>query len=114
MFLNLGEPAPIVRLADRGPDGDRWYRVLVDNQVGSAQATQFVVRFSRAPDHFITTRKCFHPAGQRLHGRVNARRSPPVCVYLPKGQVHCVENSGPGELRVLGVFYPAGASYDVD
>jgi oxalate decarboxylase/phosphoglucose isomerase-like protein (cupin superfamily) len=31
------------------------------------------------------------------------------CVYLPRRQVHCLENTGAGELRVLGVFYPSGS-----
>ena len=34
---------------------------------------------------------------------------PGSCIYLPRRQVHCVENTGPGELRLLGVFYPAGS-----
>jgi mannose-6-phosphate isomerase-like protein (cupin superfamily) len=31
------------------------------------------------------------------------------CVHLPARLVHCIENTGPGELRVLGVFRPAGS-----
>src|SRR5437016_5445074 len=36
--------SPIVRLTDRAaqPTGDRWYRVLIDDEVGSTQVTQFV------------------------------------------------------------------------
>ena len=34
---------------------------------------------------------------------------PGSCIYLPRGQVHCVENTGDAELRLLGVFYPAGS-----
>jgi oxalate decarboxylase/phosphoglucose isomerase-like protein (cupin superfamily) len=30
-------------------------------------------------------------------------------VHLPKGLVHCLENTGPGEMQVLGVFRPAGS-----
>jgi quercetin dioxygenase-like cupin family protein len=47
---------PVVRLADREalPTADRWYRVLVDDEVGSTQVTQFVgsIPPGRAPDHF--------------------------------------------------------------
>src|ERR1700738_557200 len=47
---------PLVRLADRPaqPTADRWYRVLVDDEIGSTQATQFVgsIPPGRAPDHF--------------------------------------------------------------
>ena len=31
------------------------------------------------------------------------------CIHLPARLVHCIENTGPGELRVLGVFRPAGS-----
>ena len=48
--------APIVRLSDRRalPTADRWYRVLVDDEIGSEQVTQFVgsIPPGRAPDHF--------------------------------------------------------------
>src|SRR5215213_1991765 len=47
---------PIVKLSDRRalPTADRWYRVLVDEEVGSEQVTQFVgsIPPGRAPDHF--------------------------------------------------------------
>jgi oxalate decarboxylase/phosphoglucose isomerase-like protein (cupin superfamily) len=42
-------------------------------------------------------------------GDVNTAIGPGSCVYLPHGQMHCVENTGDGELRLLGVFYPAGS-----
>src|SRR5438874_1825630 len=31
------------------------------------------------------------------------------CVHLPARLVHCLENTGPGEMHVLGVFRPAGS-----
>jgi len=34
---------------------------------------------------------------------------PGSCVHLPAGLVHCLENSGADELRLLGVFRPAGS-----
>src|SRR5207237_8820187 len=47
---------PLVRLADQRVQStaDRWYRVLVDEEIGSAQVTQFVgsIPPGRAPDHF--------------------------------------------------------------
>jgi mannose-6-phosphate isomerase-like protein (cupin superfamily) len=30
-------------------------------------------------------------------------------IYLPPYQPHCLENTGPEPLEVLGVFYPAGS-----
>ena len=109
-------PAPIVRLADQRaqPTADRWYRVMVDDAIGSAQVTQFVgsIPPGRAPDHFHNYEEVlFILRGEGLMwaGETNTPIAPGSCIYLPKGQVHCVENTGRGELRLLGVFYPAGS-----
>lgn len=110
------EQAPIVRLSDRRalPTADRWYRVLVDDEVGSEQVTQFVgsIPPGRAPDHFHEYEEVLFIL--RGEGRMWAgERNTPIgrgsCIYLPKRQLHCVENTGEGELRLLGVFYPAGS-----
>src|SRR5207248_2436831 len=47
--------------------------------------------------------------GRIWGGETNTPIAPGSCVYLPNGQVHCVENTGEEELRLLGVFYPAGS-----
>ena len=113
---NASAPAPIVRLADQRaqPTADRWYRVIVDDAIGSAQVTQFVgsIPPGRAPDHFHNYEEVlFILRGEGLMwaGETNTPIAPGSCIYLPKGQVHCVENTGDGELRLLGVFYPAGS-----
>lgn len=116
--------APFVYLADRRriPTGDRWYRVLVDQEVGSSQVTQFVgsIPPGRAPNHFHNYEEVLfilRGEGRMWAGSSNAPLRRGSCVYLPKGQVHCVENAGTDELRLLGVFYPAGSPsvrYDVD
>ena len=41
------------------------------------------------------------PAGHPL--------APGSCIHLPPGQPHCLENTGEGTLRVLGVFHPGGS-----
>jgi mannose-6-phosphate isomerase-like protein (cupin superfamily) len=115
--------SPLVRLADRRAQttGDRWYRVLVDDEVGSTQATQFVgsIPHGRAPDHFHKYEEVLfilRGEGRMWAGESNTPIAADSCVYLPKGQVHCVENTGQDELRLLGVFYPAGSPsvrYDV-
>jgi mannose-6-phosphate isomerase-like protein (cupin superfamily) len=117
------ERPPIVRLSERGavPTADRWYRVLVDAEVGSTQVTQFVgsIPRGRAPDHFHDYEEVLfilRGHGRMWAGGTNTNIAPGSCVYLPKGQVHCVENTGTDELRLLGVFYPAGSPsvrYDV-
>jgi mannose-6-phosphate isomerase-like protein (cupin superfamily) len=114
---------PLVRLADRRaqPTADRWYRVLVDQDIGSEQVTQFVgsIPPGRAPDHFHNYEEVLFilkGAGRMWAGETNTPIAPGSCIYLPKGQVHCVENTGEDELRLLGVFYPAGSPsvrYDV-
>ena len=102
---------PIVKLSDQRamPTGDRWYRVLIDSEV-----TQFVgsIPPGRAPDHFHEYEEVLFIL--RGEGRMHkGSSSTPIesgsCVYLPRRQVHCVENTGTGELRLLGVFYPAGS-----
>jgi mannose-6-phosphate isomerase-like protein (cupin superfamily) len=108
--------APLVRLADRRaqPTADRWYRVLVDDEVGSTRATQFVgsIPPGRAPDHFHHYEEVLFilkGSGRMWAGETNTPIAFGSCIYLPKGQVHCVENTGEDELRLLGVFYPAGS-----
>jgi mannose-6-phosphate isomerase-like protein (cupin superfamily) len=106
----------LVLLSDRPaqPTADRWYRVLVDDEVGSTQVTQFVgsIPPGRAPDHFHNYEEVLFilkGEGRMWAGETNTPIAPGSCIYLPKGQVHCVENTGTGELRLLGVFYPAGS-----
>lgn len=122
---NSSQPdrAPIVRLADQKaqPTADRWYRVLIDERIGSDQVTQFVgsIPPGRAPDHFHNYEEVLFilkGEGRMWAGESNTPITVGSCIYLPKGQVHCVENTGDGELRLLGVFYPAGSPsvrYDV-
>jgi mannose-6-phosphate isomerase-like protein (cupin superfamily) len=101
----------IVRLSEQRamPTGDRWYRVLIDSDV-----TQFVgsIPPGRAPDHFHEYEEVLFIL--RGEGRMwTEARSTPIsygsCIYLPRKQVHCVENTGTDELRLLGLFYPAGS-----
>jgi mannose-6-phosphate isomerase-like protein (cupin superfamily) len=106
----------MVRLADRRaqPTADRWYRVLVDDKIGSTQVTQFVgsIPPGRAPDHFHDYEEVLfilRGEGRMWAGETNTPIAAGSCIYLPKGQVHCVENTGKDELRLLGVFYPAGS-----
>lgn len=121
--LPSSKQSPLVRLADRRAQttADRWYRVLVDDEVGSTEATQFVgsIPPGRAPDHFHHYEEVLfilRGSGRMWAGETNTPIAPGSCIYLPRGQVHCVENSGEDELRLLGVFYPAGSPsvrYDV-
>jgi mannose-6-phosphate isomerase-like protein (cupin superfamily) len=108
--------APLIHLTDRKaiPTADRWYRVLVDDELGSTQVTQFVgaIPPGRAPDHFHNYEEVLfivRGEGRMWAGQTNTLIEPGSCVYLPRRQSHCVENTGKSELRLLGVFYPAGS-----
>jgi mannose-6-phosphate isomerase-like protein (cupin superfamily) len=107
---------PVVRLSERAAEvtGDRWYRVLVDRAVGCEQVTQFVgaIPPGRAPDHFHEYEEVLcvlQGTGRMWAGRTHTPVGPGSCVFLPRRQVHCMENTGGGELRLLGMFYPAGS-----
>ena len=114
----------MVRLNHRAAEvsGDRWYRVLVDGRVGCAQVTQFVgsIPPGRAPDHFHEYEEVLcvlQGTGRMWAGATHTPVGPGSCIFLPRRQLHCVENLGEGELRLLGVFYPAGSPavrYDPD
>jgi mannose-6-phosphate isomerase-like protein (cupin superfamily) len=106
----------VVRLSDciSETTGDRWYRVLLDHHIGNSRVTQFVgaIPPGRAPDHYHEYEEVLCILSGR--GRMWAGdKSTPIergsCVYLPRRQVHCVENTGDSELRLLGVFHPSGS-----
>ena len=110
------DPSLFVRLEDRPavPTGDRWYRVLVDEAAGCGNVTQFIgsIPPGRAPDHYHQYEEVLFilkGEGRMWAGSSSAPIASGSCVFLPRGQVHCVENTGSGELRLLGVFYPAGS-----
>jgi mannose-6-phosphate isomerase-like protein (cupin superfamily) len=79
-----------------------------------ASVTQFVgyIPVGRAPDHFhkydevvyvLEGDGALHIDGETAPLRAGS------CVHLPARLVHCLENTGPGEMQVLGVFRPAGS-----
>lgn len=101
----------IVRLEDEiaQKTGDRWYRELIQGET-----TQFVgsIPPGRAPDHFHLYEEVIcilEGAGVMWAGASSTPIAPGSCMFLPRRQVHCLENTGSGELRLLGVFYPAGS-----
>jgi quercetin dioxygenase-like cupin family protein len=106
-----GRKAEVVRLADqpRQKTADRWYAELIQ-----AEVTQFVgsIPPGRAPDHFHLYEEviCVLAGEGIMHaGASSTPVSAGSCIFLPIRQRHCLENTGSGELRLLGVFYPAGS-----
>jgi mannose-6-phosphate isomerase-like protein (cupin superfamily) len=105
-----------IRFADQPEhraDSKRTFRYLVNQEIGCETVTQFlgVVEPCRAPDHshvydevgYIVEGNGFaHIEGERLPLERGS------CFHLPPLQVHCIENTGPGVMRILGVFHPSG------
>ncbi|HEY3577960.1 MAG TPA: cupin domain-containing protein [Gaiellaceae bacterium] len=92
----------------------REFTLLAHPENGCESVTQFVgyIPVGRAPDHFhkydevvyvLAGQGAFHVGGETAPLRAGS------CVHLPAGLIHCLENTGPGEMRVLGVFRPAGS-----
>ena len=109
-------PFRTIRESDREviQSGDRSFRFLVNQDVGAQRVTQFVgvIPPGRAPMHHHTYEEAiFVIEGE---GRVwtkegDARFKSGSSIYLPRGVSHCLENTGTGNIRVLGVFHPSGS-----
>jgi mannose-6-phosphate isomerase-like protein (cupin superfamily) len=115
------EPLPasathaVIATSERGTaTAGREFTLLAHPANGCESVTQFVgyIPPGRAPDHFhrydevvyvLTGEGAFHVDGESAQLRAGS------CVHLPARLVHCLENHGPGEMRVLGVFRPAGS-----
>jgi quercetin dioxygenase-like cupin family protein len=100
--------------ATQGATAGRQFRLLSTPELGCRSATQFVgyIPVVRAPDHFHKYEEVVYvlEGDGRLHvDGETVSLQPGTCVHLPAGLVHCLENVGPGEMRVLGVFRPAGS-----
>lgn len=94
-------------------DDKRSFRYLVNQEAGCLEATQFlgIVQPSRAPDHSHS----YDEVGYIVEGQGLAHAdgtsfplSAGSSFHLPPGKIHCIENTGPGVMRILGVFHPSG------
>lgn len=110
-------PGCVVRLGARvsepAPDG-RSYRVLLDAAGTGAPVTQFVgsIPPGKAPDHshaYEEVLVVLEGQGRAWVDGDCAPVAPGSCVFLPPGEVHCMENFGGGPMLLLGVFYPSGS-----
>ena len=92
---------------------ERTFKYLVNQDAGCAEITQFVgiVQPSKAPFHshtydevgYIVQGEGFaHIEGESIPLRAGS------CFHLSPGLEHCIENSGSGPMRILGVFHPSG------
>jgi mannose-6-phosphate isomerase-like protein (cupin superfamily) len=113
--LPAGASHAVVTAGERGSaTAGREFDLLARPENGCESVTQFVghIPVGRAPDHFhlydevvyvLGGNGAFHVGGETLALREGS------CVHLPARLVHCLENLGPGEMTVLGVFRPAGS-----
>jgi mannose-6-phosphate isomerase-like protein (cupin superfamily) len=115
------EPLPasgshaVIASGERGTaTAGREFSLLAHPENGCESVTEFVgyIPSGRAPDHFhlydevvyvLAGEGAFHVGGESAPLRAGS------CIHLPARLVHCLENHGPGEMRVLGVFRPAGS-----
>ena len=115
------EPLPatathaVIESGERGTaTAGREFTLLAHPENGCASVTQFrgYIPPGRAPDHFhvydevvyvLEGEGAFHVDGESESLRAGS------CIHLPARLVHCLENHGPGEMQVLGVFRPAGS-----
>ena len=115
------EPLPasashaVIASGERGTaTAGREFSLLAHPDNGCESVTQFrgYIPPGRAPDHFhrydevvyvLAGEGAFHVDGE------SAPLSAGSCIHLPAGLIHCLENHGPGEMQVLGVFRPAGS-----
>jgi mannose-6-phosphate isomerase-like protein (cupin superfamily) len=115
-------PFLMIRESDREPiaAGNRTFKLLVNQDVGASRVTQFigVIPPGRAPMHHHTYEEAIYII--EGEGRVwtddgNAEFKAGSSIYLPRGVSHSLENTGPADITLLGVFHPSGSpdvSYD--
>jgi mannose-6-phosphate isomerase-like protein (cupin superfamily) len=105
-----------VRFADREPlpaKPNREFRYLVNQDVGCPDMTQFIglIPPGRAPMHSHTYDEVIYVVEGEGVLHLGGKDTPIAagsCIHLPPLEEHCLENTGEGTMRVLGVFHPSG------
>jgi mannose-6-phosphate isomerase-like protein (cupin superfamily) len=124
--VSLHDPLPpaggdaatrLSRLADaedRAATASRTFRIVFDADHGCDTATQFVgaIPVGAAPEHYHLYEEVIYVLDGNGVMHMNGEHAPlrtGSCIHLPPRRLHILENSGPGVMRVLGVFRPAGS-----
>jgi mannose-6-phosphate isomerase-like protein (cupin superfamily) len=105
------------RLADQAAQAataEREFRIVFGPDNGCASATQFVgyIPVGAAPAHYHLYDEVIYVLEGDGVMHMNASQTPlhpGSCIHLPARKLHTLANSGPGIMRVLGVFRPAGS-----
>jgi mannose-6-phosphate isomerase-like protein (cupin superfamily) len=92
---------------------DREFRYLVNQDVGSLDVTQFVgvIPPGRGSMHSHSYDEIVYVIdgeGTLHFGGQETPIGPGSAMHLPPLAEHCLENTGKGSMRVLGVFHPSG------
>ena len=98
----------------REPMADRFYQVLVGEEMGSASITGFIgeVPKSRAAGHHHLYEEAIlilSGEGFMWTEKARAQVQPGDIIFLPRKQLHSLECTAPDGMRLLGVFYPSGS-----
>jgi mannose-6-phosphate isomerase-like protein (cupin superfamily) len=125
VLLRTPEAAPdgdgagprVSRLADAEEGeatGGRAFRIVFDAEHDCPTATEFVgyIPVGAAPRHYHLYEEVIwivDGEGVMHMNDTQTRLHPGSCIHLPARKLHTLENSGPGVMRVLGVFRPAGS-----
>jgi len=94
--------------------GDRFYQQLVGKEMGSSMVTQFIgsIPKSKAPEHFHLYEEAITILSGKGYMWAGSKKTPVgsgSVIFLPKKQVHCLECTVDGGLKIMGLFYPAGS-----
>ena len=100
--------------ARREAMADRFYQVLIDDFTGAADMTQFLgeVPRSRAAAHrhlYEETITILSGSGWLWTESARAAVKPGDVIFLPRQQLHSLECTSDGGMRLVGVFFPAGS-----
>jgi mannose-6-phosphate isomerase-like protein (cupin superfamily) len=92
----------------------RSFHLLASPAVGCESVTQFIglVPPGRAPDHFHRYDEVIYVLDGEGVLEIGGEQAPiqaGTCIHLPRTLVHCLANTGESDLRLLGVFTPAGS-----
>jgi mannose-6-phosphate isomerase-like protein (cupin superfamily) len=108
---------PLSRLAEQtaqAATAEREFRIVLEPDNGCASATAFVgyIPVGAAPAHYHLYDEVIYVLEGDGVMHMNASQAPlhpGSCIHLPARKLHTLANSGPGIMRVLGVFRPAGS-----
>ena len=96
---------------------ERTFHYLVNEDAGCLDVTQFlgIVQPSKAPFHSHSYDEVGYVLAGQGFAHVGGATAPlrtGSCFHLPPDEVHCIENSGSGPMRILAVFHPSGSPAD--